>query len=116
MKRFMLIPAILATLIACQSGAVEPTGRAEAYLRQHRDIDPDVASALRHGHVIPGMSVAEVEAVLGKPVLVRRSRDGSHEVRTFRGTYFHQQTLRAHNATLVRVAFENGRLLFVEGL
>ena len=68
--------AIMTLLGACADGFTtdrqEAYERADAYVAQHPDTDPNIASAIRQLHLVKGMTPAQVTAAWGTPIRKQR--------------------------------------------
>lgn len=89
--------------------------RTERYLQDHGELAPAVRKSMERGHVLMGMDLEQVQAVLGDPVQ-KKSFPGRSPVESwlYPAARLHQGHYRYSGGTLLRLVFIDGRLSLLE--
>lgn len=106
-------------LAACSH--VSPPERAAVrrgqFLHANAELSPRVAEAILRGHILPGMTEAQVRASAGTPDYARAiGRSPVTSVWLYRGARLHQDQLHIESTAVFRVLFVDHRVVLVESL
>ena len=88
--------------------------RRARFLQTAGELPPKVAQAIHDGHVIAGMTTAQVRASLGAPDF--QQVFSAATIWLYRGHRLHQDQLRADAKAVFRILFLDDRVAMVEGL
>ncbi len=87
------------------------------FLHANAELSPRVAEAILRGHILTGMTEAQVRASAGAPDYTRViGRAPVKSVWLYRGTRLHQEQLHIESTAVFRVVFVDHRVVLVEGL
>ena len=114
MKSTFLIVTLLVT--SCASAGVEnrPGAAAEQYVTAHPELAQQVAAAVLAGEVVVGMTPEAVTAAGGIPTARYAYPSTGREAWLIPAWRLRLGHYRYHNAPLVRVVFERGRVVDVQ--
>ena len=112
----LLFTALVFTVASCAS--IPPRARAQyrhdQYFSKPREISPEIADAMRIGHVIPGMTMEQVWVVVGDPVRKSVFPAAKAEVWLYSWVRFHQDQAHAHGSASYRLVFVDGILRIID--
>ena len=110
---------VCVTCAACASlrHVERAADRRARFLQTVGELPPKVAQAIRDGHVIAGMTTAQVPASLGAPDFQQVfSGSPAATIWLYRGHRLHQDQLHADAKAVFRILFLDDRVAMVEGL
>lgn len=113
------VALLLASSAACVRPRLEdrPSWRRQQYLQQNPELSPRIAEAIERGHVVVGMTEAQVRATLGAPSYVKVFESKSPTaVWLYRGHLLHQDQLHTDAKSLFRIVFIDHRVAVIEGV
>ena len=114
MKMLMIISAVV-LVAACRSTTPFNPGRdAERFVAAHPELEQNVAAAVLAGEIVVGMSADAVRAAGGSPVARFPYPNTSRESWLVQTAKLQLGHYRFHNAALLRVMFERGRVIAVQ--
>lgn len=91
--------------------------RRQQYLQNNPELPPRIADAVERGHVVLGMTEAQVRATLGAPSYVKVFEARSPTaVWLYRGHLLHQDQLHTDAKSLFRIVFIDHRVAVIEGV
>ena len=101
---------------ACSSGRDGPAVKIDpvSYVTEHPELDPQIAEAIMRRDVVLGMTPDEVRAAGGRAVYQRRFDDQPLESWLVSAAELQLGHYRYHNALMLRLVFENGRLVAIQ--
>ena len=111
---------ILCCAVSAACASLAPVERASdrrtRVLQTAGELPPKTAQAIRDGHVIAGMTTAQVRASLGSPDF-QKVFSGAHStiVWLYRGHRLHQDQLHVDAKAVFRIVFIDDRVALVEG-
>ena len=120
MARITVVVAIVCgASAACTalSHVERASDRRTQFLQNAGELPPKIILAIRDGHVIAGMTTAQVRASVGPPDF-QRAFSGAHvtTIWLYRGHRLHQEQLHVDSKAVFRIVFIDDRVSIVEGL
>lgn len=101
---------------AARSGSHPRAGEdAKARVRNHPALAPETAAAILPGTVVPGMTLDEVRASTGQPAMpsIFEAVGGNEVVWLLPASHLRLGDRAAHKASMVRIVFQQGRVVAV---
>lgn len=114
MKRTIILAAMLLAACASTPSPFIPGRDAQRYVAAHPELEPGAAAAVLAGEIVIGMSADAVRAAGGAPALRIPYPNASREAWLVPTAKLQLGHYRYHNAPLVRVMFERGRVIDVQ--
>lgn len=94
-----------------------PAVRRGQFLQANAELSPRVAEAILKGHILTGMTEAQVRASAGAPDYTRAiGKSPVKSVWLYRGARLHQDQLHIASTAVFRVVFVDHRVVLVEGI
>jgi hypothetical protein len=114
--QLVVLTLLVTFLAACTSTGLDfvPGLAASRYVASHPHLDRQTAYAVLRGDVIAGMTPEAVRAAGGWPVLRTRYADTEIESWLVRTSTLQLGHYRSHNAAMLRIVFERGRVTDVQ--
>ena len=88
--------------------------REQQYFAAHRELSPEIRTAIETGHIIVGIDCERVWTVLGDAVRKAVFSSGRFEAWLYPAHRLHQDQLHSHGAASFRLVFVDGRLVVIE--
>ena len=113
------VALLLISCVACVHVRLEDRAawRRQQYLQNNPELPPRIVDAIDRGHVVIGMTEAQVRAALGSPVYVKVFESQSTKaVWLYPGHRLHQDQLHTDAKGLFRIVFINHRVAVIEGI
>ena len=113
------VALLLISCVACVHVRLEDRAawRRQQYLQKNPELPPRIADAIERGHVVVGMTEAQVRATLGAPVYVKVFESKLPKaVWLYPGHLLHQDQLHTDAKSLFRILFIDHRVALIEGI